>query len=148
MGGRLSVGYFLSPSLGGSSGECGDPGIPPHGSRLGDEFHLKSLLRFTCEAGFSLSGSAERTCLLNGSWSGTQPVCEGESPAINGAFGKYSDPLTFPHFVALQPYSKMDPFLVREFWWVALSWQVCCGAIFFPCFNNGFNGAQWDVQRF
>jgi hypothetical protein len=29
-----------------------------------------------------------------------------------------------------------------EFWWAALSWQVCCGAIFFPLFNNGFNGAR------
>uniref|UniRef100_A0A0E9PU55 Uncharacterized protein n=1 Tax=Anguilla anguilla TaxID=7936 RepID=A0A0E9PU55_ANGAN len=25
-------------------------------------------------------------------------------------------------------------------------WQVCCGAIFFPFCNNGFNGAPWDVQ--
>ena len=33
-------------------------------------------------------------------------------------------------------------------WWAALSWQVCCGATFFPFFNNGFNGAQWDVQSF
>ena len=24
---------------------------------------------------------------------------------------------------------------------MALSWQVCCGAIFFPFFNIGFNGA-------
>ena len=28
-----------------------------------------------------------------------------------------------------------------------LSWQVCCGAIFFPFFNNGFKGAPWDVPR-
>ena len=29
-----------------------------------------------------------------------------------------------------------------------LFWQVCCGAIFFPFLNNGFNGAPWDVQSF
>ena len=33
-------------------------------------------------------------------------------------------------------------------WWAALSCKVCWGAIFFPFFNNGFNGALWDVQRF
>lgn len=52
--------------------------MPPHGARLGgEEFKTKSLLRFSCEAGFSLIGSAERTCLNNGTWSGTQPVCQG-----------------------------------------------------------------------
>ncbi len=65
-------------SVGDNPGFCGDPGIPPHGSRLGEEFKYKSLLRFTCEAGYTLIGSSERTCLQNGSWSGTQPVCEGE----------------------------------------------------------------------
>ncbi|XP_055272210.1 CUB and sushi domain-containing protein 1-like [Moschus berezovskii] len=29
--------------------------------------------------GYQLRGSAERTCLLNGSWSGLQPVCEAVS---------------------------------------------------------------------
>ncbi|KAF7710922.1 hypothetical protein HF521_009794 [Silurus meridionalis] len=64
---------------GGSVGVCGDPGFPPHGSRLGEEFRVRSLLRFTCEAGYMLIGSSERTCLQNGSWSGTQPVCEAVS---------------------------------------------------------------------
>uniref|UniRef100_A0A8D3BTG4 CUB and sushi domain-containing protein 1-like n=1 Tax=Scophthalmus maximus TaxID=52904 RepID=A0A8D3BTG4_SCOMX len=54
-------------------GICGDPGVPPHGARLGgEEFKTKSLLRFSCEAGYSLTGSAERTCLHNGTWSGTR----------------------------------------------------------------------------
>lgn len=52
--------------------------MPPHGARLGgEEFKTKSLLRFSCEAGYTLIGSAERTCLHNGTWSGTQPVCQG-----------------------------------------------------------------------
>ena len=25
-------------------------------------------------------------------------------------------------------------------------WHVCCGAIFFPFFNNGFNGAAFKVS--
>ncbi|KAM5163755.1 CUB and sushi domain-containing protein 1 [Mantella aurantiaca] len=60
-------------------GTCGDPGIPSHGSRLGTEFKIKSLLRFSCEMGYTLMGSMERTCLLNGSWSGVQPTCEAVS---------------------------------------------------------------------
>uniref|UniRef100_A0A8C2WS41 Sushi domain-containing protein n=1 Tax=Cyclopterus lumpus TaxID=8103 RepID=A0A8C2WS41_CYCLU len=60
-----------------SPGICGDPGMPPHGARLESEkFKTKSLLRFSCEAGYRLIGSAERTCLHNGNWSGTQPVCQ------------------------------------------------------------------------
>jgi hypothetical protein len=34
------------------------------------------------------------------------------------------------------------------YWWAALSWQLCCGAIFFPFLNKVFNGAPWDVQSF
>ncbi|XP_054557111.1 CUB and sushi domain-containing protein 1 [Talpa occidentalis] len=64
---------------GSNPGFCGDPGIPAHGSRLGDEFKVKSLLRFSCEVGFQLRGSPERTCLPDGSWSGLQPVCEAVS---------------------------------------------------------------------
>uniref|UniRef100_A0A670YQB1 CUB and Sushi multiple domains 1 n=1 Tax=Pseudonaja textilis TaxID=8673 RepID=A0A670YQB1_PSETE len=61
---------------GNNPGYCDDPGMPSHGSRLGDEFKIKSLIRFSCEMGYQLRGSPERTCLLNGSWSGLQPVCE------------------------------------------------------------------------
>ncbi|XP_010126928.1 PREDICTED: CUB and sushi domain-containing protein 1-like, partial [Chlamydotis macqueenii] len=64
---------------GNNPGYCDDPGVPAHGSRLGDEFKIKSLLRFSCEMGYQLRGSTERTCLLNGSWSGIQPVCEAVS---------------------------------------------------------------------
>ncbi|XP_072107222.1 CUB and sushi domain-containing protein 1a [Mobula birostris] len=64
---------------GDSAGLCGDPGIPVHGSRLGDEFKIRSLLRFNCEAGYILRGSSERSCKPDGSWSGIQPVCEAVS---------------------------------------------------------------------
>ncbi|XP_030270316.1 CUB and sushi domain-containing protein 1-like isoform X1 [Sparus aurata] len=88
-----------------SPGICGDPGMPPHGARLGgEEFKTKSLLRFSCEAGYSLSGSAERTCLHNGTWSGTQPVCQAVSCGNPGtpAHGRivFSDGITFGSSVA------------------------------------------------
>lgn len=73
-------GHVCLCPTGNRPGLCGDPGTPAHGSRLGDEFKAKSLLRFSCEVGYVLRGSPERTCLLNGSWSGQQPACEGESP--------------------------------------------------------------------
>lgn len=56
---------------------CGDPGIPSHGIGLGDEFGVDSMVRFSCEPGYTLRGSSERICQANGSWSGTQPECEG-----------------------------------------------------------------------
>ncbi|KAK1341704.1 hypothetical protein QTO34_016452 [Cnephaeus nilssonii] len=72
-------GGALPHCTGNHPGFCGDPGTPAHGARLGDEFKAKSLLRFSCEVGYLLRGSPERTCLLNGSWSGQQPACEAVS---------------------------------------------------------------------
>ncbi|XP_073446315.1 CUB and sushi domain-containing protein 3 isoform X7 [Dendrobates tinctorius] len=61
---------------GDASGWCGDPGAPAHGSREGTEFRTKNTLRFSCEVGYILHGSEERTCLSNGSWTGRQPECK------------------------------------------------------------------------
>ncbi|XP_027021418.2 CUB and sushi domain-containing protein 1 isoform X3 [Tachysurus fulvidraco] len=89
---------------GGALGFCGDPGVPPHGSRLGEEFRVRSLLRFTCEAGYMLRGSSERTCLQNSSWSGNQPVCEAVSCGNPGtpAYAKimFSDGMHFSSSVS------------------------------------------------
>ncbi|XP_051775015.1 CUB and sushi domain-containing protein 1 [Erpetoichthys calabaricus] len=60
---------------GDSLGMCGDPGVPSHGIRLGDEFSVASTVRFSCEPGYLLRGSSERTCQANGSWTGIQPEC-------------------------------------------------------------------------
>ncbi|CAI9171546.1 unnamed protein product [Rangifer tarandus platyrhynchus] len=69
----------LPHCTGNNPGFCSDPRTPAHGSRLGEEFKAKSLLRFSCEMGYQLRGLAEWTCLLNRSWSGLQPVCEAVS---------------------------------------------------------------------
>nr|XP_015204236.1 PREDICTED: CUB and sushi domain-containing protein 2 isoform X1 [Lepisosteus oculatus] len=58
-----------------SQGLCGDPGVPVRGIRLGEEFSAGSVVRFSCEPGYVLRGSSERTCLANVTWSGTQPEC-------------------------------------------------------------------------
>lgn len=63
---------------GDSAGLCGDPGVPVHGIRLGEEFSVSSVVRFSCEPGYTLKGSPERTCMNNGTWLGTQPECHGK----------------------------------------------------------------------
>ncbi|XP_023687916.2 CUB and sushi domain-containing protein 2 isoform X1 [Paramormyrops kingsleyae] len=60
---------------GDSPGLCGDPGVPVHGIRLGEQFSTGSVVRFSCEPGYALKGAPERTCLANGTWTGIQPEC-------------------------------------------------------------------------
>ncbi|KAF4798122.1 hypothetical protein TURU_067376 [Turdus rufiventris] len=61
---------------GDTAGSCGDPGIPGHGSREENNFEIKSTIHFSCDIGYILHGSEERTCLANGSWTGKQPECK------------------------------------------------------------------------
>uniref|UniRef100_A0A8C4QEE5 CUB and Sushi multiple domains 3 n=1 Tax=Eptatretus burgeri TaxID=7764 RepID=A0A8C4QEE5_EPTBU len=58
------------------SGFCGDPGVPAHGSRVGEDFHVGSSIQFSCTDGFFLHGSAKRTCGKGGIWTGQQAECE------------------------------------------------------------------------
>uniref|UniRef100_A0A669EYE9 CUB and Sushi multiple domains 2 n=1 Tax=Oreochromis niloticus TaxID=8128 RepID=A0A669EYE9_ORENI len=58
-----------------AAGLCGDPGVPVHGIRLGEEFTVGSVVRFSCEPGYALKGSPERTCLTR-TWNGTKPLCK------------------------------------------------------------------------
>lgn len=69
--------------LGDTAGSCGDPGIPGHGSREENNFKIKSTVHFSCDIGYILHGSEERTCLANGSWTGRQPECKGRSAKIH-----------------------------------------------------------------
>lgn len=70
----LSMLFFFCP--GDSSGTCGDPGVPSHGSREESDFRIRSKVHFSCSLGYVLFGSSERMCLPNGTWSGTQPSCK------------------------------------------------------------------------
>ncbi|XP_048587546.1 sushi, von Willebrand factor type A, EGF and pentraxin domain-containing protein 1 isoform X2 [Nematostella vectensis] len=55
--------------------DCGYHNKPAHGSVSGDSTTFTSRLVFSCDSGYIMSGSPIRTCLENGSWSGTQPRC-------------------------------------------------------------------------
>uniref|UniRef100_A0A8C1SNY0 CUB and Sushi multiple domains 3a n=1 Tax=Cyprinus carpio TaxID=7962 RepID=A0A8C1SNY0_CYPCA len=98
---------------GDSSGTCGDPGTPSHGSRDESDFRIRSKVHFSCSVGYELFGSAERMCFPNGTWSGTQPSCK---PVQCGNPGTPSngrvyrlDGTTFSHSVI---YSCMDGYLL------------------------------------
>ncbi|KAK5932062.1 hypothetical protein CgunFtcFv8_003797 [Champsocephalus gunnari] len=54
---------------------CGWLPTPRNGKKNGTHYLEGSCLSFTCNEGFSLNGSTERTCLDDGSWTGEQPYC-------------------------------------------------------------------------
>uniref|UniRef100_A0AAY4CTR1 CUB and Sushi multiple domains 3a n=1 Tax=Denticeps clupeoides TaxID=299321 RepID=A0AAY4CTR1_9TELE len=98
---------------GDSSGTCGDPGTPSHGSRGDSDFRIRSKVHFNCSTGYILYGSAERMCFPNGTWSGTQPSCK---PVQCGNPGTPSngrvfrlDGTTYSHSVI---YSCMEGYLL------------------------------------
>ncbi|XP_034142652.1 CUB and sushi domain-containing protein 3 [Esox lucius] len=98
---------------GDSAGSCGDPGTPAHASREASSFQQRSKVRFTCAAGHTLYGSAERICFPNGTWSGRQPYCKPVhcgnpgTPAHGHIFRV--DGTTFSHSVV---YSCRDGYLL------------------------------------
>uniref|UniRef100_A0A8C4R6D0 CUB and sushi domain-containing protein 1 n=1 Tax=Eptatretus burgeri TaxID=7764 RepID=A0A8C4R6D0_EPTBU len=58
---------------------CGHPGSPHNGWQNGKERTPGSTVQFSCEKGYLLRGSAQRTCLSNGTWSGSQLECHAVS---------------------------------------------------------------------
>ena len=55
---------------------CTEPVTIEHGTITGSLFVFKSTVKYDCEVGYELHGSAERTCEYDGQWTGTQPVCK------------------------------------------------------------------------
>lgn len=58
---------------------CDRPGVPPN-ARLrlvsGIEYVYGSEVEVTCNPGYQLSGSSNRSCQANGQWSGRVPSCQ------------------------------------------------------------------------
>ncbi|CAH3158319.1 unnamed protein product [Pocillopora meandrina] len=52
---------------------------PKYGLIYGGEFWEGKQVSFTCRSGFGLIGPLERRCLMNGSWTGSQPECNAVS---------------------------------------------------------------------
>uniref|UniRef100_A0A8C9V1Z5 Complement factor B-like n=1 Tax=Scleropages formosus TaxID=113540 RepID=A0A8C9V1Z5_SCLFO len=70
--------WTAPPAVCDTSGSlCGNPGVPAGGQRVGTRFSKGHQVRYMCFKGLALRGPRLRTCLEDGSWSGTQPECEG-----------------------------------------------------------------------
>jgi len=54
---------------------CGDPGAPSNGQRLGSSYWTGESVTFICHPGYRLIGPVVRRCLPSGNWSGVQPSC-------------------------------------------------------------------------
>lgn len=55
---------------------CGNPGVPENGNKNSSSYQYGNSIKFECNVGYTLQGSAVRTCEDNGLWTGTQPTCE------------------------------------------------------------------------
>lgn len=85
-----------------SDTQCSSVPEPRYGRRIGSEFSAGSIVRFECNAGYLLQGSAAVRCQAVPSalaqWNDTVPSCVGEwRPAAVGAAGQCCvPPLTRP----------------------------------------------------
>ncbi|XP_075411521.1 complement C2 [Tenrec ecaudatus] len=77
------------------SGHCPNPGIPVGSVRTGSRFGFGDKVRYRCSSNLVLTGSAERECQDDGTWSGTDPICrqpysydfpEDVAPALGSSF--------------------------------------------------------------
>ncbi|XP_064616688.1 complement C2-like [Liolophura sinensis] len=55
--------------------DCPDPGTPIGAVKVGKSYNIGDTVTFTCGSDFFLEGSANRVCLKNGMWSGTETYC-------------------------------------------------------------------------
>ena len=60
---------------------CGDPGRPTHGNRELSSTTAFSMVTYSCNRGYKLTGSQKRTCLPSGNWNGSLPQCTSMSDA-------------------------------------------------------------------
>uniref|UniRef100_A0A0B7AQJ8 Sushi domain-containing protein n=1 Tax=Arion vulgaris TaxID=1028688 RepID=A0A0B7AQJ8_9EUPU len=55
---------------------CNELGPPLHGTMIGSKITYSSVIRFVCNNGYKVVGSAERTCQADRTWSGQDATCE------------------------------------------------------------------------
>ena len=55
---------------------CGDPGTPTNGTRNGTVFTFNSIVLYSCDTGYNLTGATSLTCLSNSSWDEPVPSCD------------------------------------------------------------------------
>jgi len=60
---------------------CRHVNVPYNGIIIGDAeeyYSINSVIEFSCNDGYSTSGSVSLTCQGDGSWTGNIPLCEGK----------------------------------------------------------------------
>ena len=62
--------------------DCGNLVAPDNGNVMIGMTMLDSEVTYTCDPSFRLRGDESRTCQPDGSWSGVDPVCEGNHHVI------------------------------------------------------------------
>ena len=55
--------------------DCTDPGVPTNGQRSGQSYSYNSVVTFSCNTGYTLTGANSLICLSSGSWNDTAPTC-------------------------------------------------------------------------
>jgi len=84
---------------------CGNPGVPANGKKHSSTYQYGDSIKFECNVGYTLSGSAIRTCQNNGLWTGTQPTCQIVScgdPGTPQNGVRYGDKFTYQSIVVLE----------------------------------------------
>ena len=56
--------------------QCGDPGTPNNGYRIGSSFHAGNLISYLCNDGYTLVGPVTILCQWNGRWTQNKPLCK------------------------------------------------------------------------
>ena len=74
---------------------CGSLVAPSQGSASGSSDTVGSVVMFSCDAGFRLKDSSQRTCQQNGNWDGEDATCDGQLVKI----------MTYPIVLIIQLFS-------------------------------------------
>ena len=64
--------FLFAPDI-----ECGPLDNPENGAVTFQSTNFGSIAIYQCDAGFTLLGEARRTCQITGSWSSSDPLCQG-----------------------------------------------------------------------
>ena len=80
---------------------CGRLDVPSHGSKQGTSNVVDSVVTFSCDRGYRLQGSENRTCTSDGTWDGEEAQCNGQSwiHYVIGKVTKRRGPKMFYHLI-------------------------------------------------
>lgn len=69
---------------------CGDPGIPANGIRIGNDFRYNKTVTYQCVPGYVMESHrvSVLSCTKDRTWNGTKPVCKGRSEAKDADGGQ------------------------------------------------------------